>query len=76
MGTFSDSKINKARKRYACCINPTHIINAGDPYLRYKLGQRNDRVICIQCAKAKEMSGTALRYDCAAVRELIANAVL
>jgi hypothetical protein len=70
MGTFHDSKIVTARKVYKCDCIGAHIIAVGQRYLRYKLGQRNDRRICMACAVKRDLGTGPLAFDCAAVREL------
>lgn len=76
MGTFQDSKIVQARRQYPCELSrmPTpHYIQPGHQYLRYKLGQRNDRKICLACAMTRDMGGTGyLRFECRAVLDYIA----
>ena len=64
MGTFSDSKISKARQPYICPFS--HRIEKGDSYLRYKLGQRHDVCVCLTHAVENKAD-----YDCSALREHI-----
>ena len=70
MGTYSDSKIVTARKPHRCGQCGSDIA-AGDRYLVYKLGLRNDTKRCLDCATSI-CAATAhvgrLQYDCAAVR--------
>ena len=77
MGTYSDSKIVTARVAHTCgrCERTIH---AGERYLRYKLGLRNDIKRCSDCmvltlAEAdwpiSGDCGDRLAYDCAAIRK-------
>ena len=67
MGTYSDSKIVTARKAYRCDYFHGHTISKGESYLRYKLGQRNDRTVCLECARTVKLGSGALYYRCAAI---------
>lgn len=73
MGTFSDSRIVKARHPYQCANGMDHAINKGELYLRYKLGLRNDIMVCLRCATSKmeERNDKQPYYDCAALRDHI-----
>lgn len=73
MGTFNDSKIVTARKVYPCAMESAHAIQAGEKYLRYKLGQRNDRRVCMACAVRRELGDGHLMFHCAAVIEHLAS---
>lgn len=76
MGTWDSSTIRVSQRDRPCnesrMPNPHHIAK-GEPYLVYKLGQRNDVAVCVECAiTVRTGDGRYLKYDCATVQAEIA----
>lgn len=52
MGTYNDSRVRTARKWWACHAHDcNNVIQIGDEYLDYRMGQRVSFRLCIKCAE-------------------------
>lgn len=76
MGTYDDSKYQKARREThcACCLTP---IERGTVYLCYLVGQRSRINVCEPCstktAPYSWRAGLELKWRCRAVEERLAS---
>lgn len=64
MGTFTDSKIQRARKEFQC-VECNTTITIGSDYLRYAMGLKRRIPVHLSCATKKFDS-----YRCRAIEEM------